>query len=316
MLNDLAGRLGVVEVDGTGLARAAEDAQGPGSRGDIAGLRLAEMSSAEIEAAMFEAAQRADAVERRLRALERSTESSGSVVGLRPESIELATLPRSTPAPVSPVDDMERACFICLEQDGPEGELVSCCSTCYAVVHASCWQDWRTNQRAVAMRSRLLGQNPAANPFLCTICKSGTAMAPGDAEADLGWAEAAAAQVERPDTVESDGDDSVEDEMESSPVCHTMVAVCNLTLLALIAVLDAALVSTHRLYAGDVAMYTLLFVYEAAFVQMVVLAIVHRRHMYRRQLERTQELNPASAPAPQGRVAADEGGQARDLLPV
>ena len=71
----------------------------------------------------------------------------------------------------------ERACFICL--DGQEDEeLCQCCSQCYSAVHRSCWREWRTNQRINVLRSRLMGHANVPNPFLCTICKTGTATVP------------------------------------------------------------------------------------------------------------------------------------------
>jgi hypothetical protein len=75
----------------------------------------------------------------------------------------------------------ERMCFICL--DGTESDsdpLVPCCTRCYAVSHDKCWADWRSSQAGHARRLRLAGNRITADPFLCSICKSGSARVGGE----------------------------------------------------------------------------------------------------------------------------------------
>ena len=84
----------------------------------------------------------------------------------------------------------ERLCFICLdgaEEDG--AKLVSCCSQCYAVTHTTCWKDWRWSQASHARRARVAGSRLASDPFLCSICKSGSARVE-DERVTIRWLEA------------------------------------------------------------------------------------------------------------------------------
>ncbi len=76
---------------------------------------------------------------------------------------------------------VEKACFICL--DGSETEddlLVSCCTRCFAMCHGRCWTEWRTSQGNHARRVRLAGNRVSADPFLCSICKTGSARVCGE----------------------------------------------------------------------------------------------------------------------------------------
>ncbi|KNG78197.1 hypothetical protein PFMG_04359, partial [Plasmodium falciparum IGH-CR14] len=68
-------------------------------------------------------------------------------------------------------EQAELFCFICLEKNFENSNLISCCSLCTACVHKKCWYTWRRNQKLSALRSKILGLNKL-NPLLCTICKT------------------------------------------------------------------------------------------------------------------------------------------------
>ena len=87
------------------------------------------------------------------------------------QKLEMQTLPLLAPP------GSERACFICLEDDG---DLVSCCSQCFGVVHIRCWRECRSSQRSNAIRSRMTAQGGVRDPFMCSICKTGRSRVPGE----------------------------------------------------------------------------------------------------------------------------------------
>jgi hypothetical protein len=71
---------------------------------------------------------------------------------------------------------VERVCFICLDDNHAEDDrLLPSCTRCCAMVHQSCWANWRISQSSHARRSRVSGIWSASDPFLCSICKSGAA---------------------------------------------------------------------------------------------------------------------------------------------
>lgn len=76
----------------------------------------------------------------------------------------------------------ERLCFICL--DGSEADeannLVQCCTRCFTVAHTRCWREWRCSQASHARRARLSGNRVRMDPFICSICKSGSARLSGE----------------------------------------------------------------------------------------------------------------------------------------
>ena len=76
---------------------------------------------------------------------------------------------------------MERVCFICLDDNNAENDrLLPCCTRCCAMVHQSCWLNWRTSQSSQARRSRVSGIWSGSDPFMCSICKSGAARLEGE----------------------------------------------------------------------------------------------------------------------------------------
>lgn len=134
----------------------------------------------------------------------------------------------------------ERLCFICLDNSDdssdPDSKLVSCCTRCYAVTHPGCWRDWRSSQASYARRTRVSGNRLAADPFLCSICKSGAARIQGE-HVTIRWLEAFASfgrrsahqvrvasglfsaltgargeDIRRPTTTDSDSDSSYDEE--------------------------------------------------------------------------------------------------------
>ena len=71
---------------------------------------------------------------------------------------------------------IERVCFICLDDNNPaDDKLLPCCTRCCAMVHQSCWVNWRRSQSSHARRSRVSGMWSTSDPFMCSICKSGAA---------------------------------------------------------------------------------------------------------------------------------------------
>jgi hypothetical protein len=75
----------------------------------------------------------------------------------------------------------ERLCFICLDGSEDSGDLlVSCCTRCYAVSHQGCWNEWRISQSHHAIRVRNAGNRVHSDPFICSICKSGSARVNGE----------------------------------------------------------------------------------------------------------------------------------------
>jgi hypothetical protein len=71
---------------------------------------------------------------------------------------------------------IERVCFICLDDNHAEDDrLLPSCTRCCAMVHQSCWSNWRLSQSSHARRSRVSGIWSGSDPFLCSICKSGAA---------------------------------------------------------------------------------------------------------------------------------------------
>jgi hypothetical protein len=77
---------------------------------------------------------------------------------------------------------IDRMCFICLDsgENDPTDKLIGCCTCCFAVAHARCWADWRVAQATHARSSRMNGSRLNADPFICSICKSGEARVHGE----------------------------------------------------------------------------------------------------------------------------------------
>ena len=87
----------------------------------------------------------------------------------------------------------ERICFICLDgtddADEVESSLVPCCSRCFAVTHPRCWKEWRRSQASHARRIRIAGNQVNSDPFVCSICKSGSSRVSGE-RVSVRWLEA------------------------------------------------------------------------------------------------------------------------------
>ena len=93
---------------------------------------------------------------------------TSELLPIRNQNVENVERLQSLPA--------ERVCFICLDDNHlDEDKLVSSCTRCHAMVHQSCWSNWRSSQASNARRSRVSGIWSASDPFLCSICKSGAA---------------------------------------------------------------------------------------------------------------------------------------------
>lgn len=77
---------------------------------------------------------------------------------------------------------IERMCFICLDsgEADPQDKLIGCCTCCFAVAHSKCWADWRVAQASHARTARVSGSRLNADPFICSICKSGVARVQGE----------------------------------------------------------------------------------------------------------------------------------------
>ena len=87
----------------------------------------------------------------------------------------------------------ERLCFICLDgtddRSDVESSLVPCCSRCFAVTHPRCWKEWRRSQANYARRNRVAGNQINSDPFVCSICKSGSSRVTGEL-VSVRWLEA------------------------------------------------------------------------------------------------------------------------------
>jgi len=184
----------------------------------------------------------------------------------------------------------ERRCFICLT-DGDRGDpLVSCCTTCYGCTHITCWREWRTNQRMTALRSRLLGLHMQTNHLLrCTICKSGTAVVPGE-EDGLEWMNELLCGSENggddslprtlPNTAQNEADVDPEDmllEGLSDTRVRTVLLV-HVLIMIFIMMLACAFMAVKRFYAGDIIICCIIALYELCVFQIVVIVLVRRRH--------------------------------------
>jgi hypothetical protein len=76
----------------------------------------------------------------------------------------------------------ERLCFICLDGSSsePSNHLLACCTRCFAAAHSHCWSSWRMSQANHARRLRISGTQINVDPFICSICKSGSARISGE----------------------------------------------------------------------------------------------------------------------------------------
>jgi hypothetical protein len=225
------------------------------------------------------------------------------------ESIEMRDLVLGEPTPspeyvvsndlaISPsrgMESSERHCFICLLDEEKDQPLISCCTTCYASVHVSCWREWRNNQRITALRSRLLGLRMQTNNLLrCSICKSGTAVVAGEEEDGLEWMHEflsgggdergndrapvtpfiGAEFVRRRD----DSDEDTELQLGDLADVKTCLAiVVYLVVLLLVIIAACVLIVMQRFYAGDVILCCIIGLYELSVLQVVALAIARRR---------------------------------------
>lgn len=185
----------------------------------------------------------------------------------------------------------DRRCFICLMDGDKDNALKPCCSTCYACTHASCWREWRNNQRITTLRSRLLGQRTRTEHFLrCTICKSGTAVLNGE-EDGLEWmheflcgGESATADRGRvnPDGLlrrhDSDEEDDITiEDLVDRRTCLALLVYLGIIILVLI--IACALLVGRRFYAGDIVLCSIIALYELSVLQVVALAVARRRGM-------------------------------------
>jgi len=217
-------------------------------------------------------------------------------------------------AALSNISDLERQCFICLQEADRENPLIRCCSTCYASTHVQCWYDWRLNQRITTLRAQLLGQRARTDHFLrCSICKSGTAVLAGE-ESTLGWMNDFLCGSGNPGSSgpagslgqgESDDDELTSDlQMEDIVDKRTCLAILiYIGVLILIVFLTCAILVSRRFYAGDVILCCIITLYQLSVLQVVSLAVARRRGQMM-----------ASATAAQEGDSVDLEGEARNVI--
>jgi len=179
----------------------------------------------------------------------------------------------------------ERHCFICLQDGDGDNPLVSCCSTCYGYTHVTCWHEWRTNQQMTALRSRLLGPYMQTNNLLqCTICKSGTAVVPGE-EDGLEW------MNELLYSSDSGVDNSLARMHPNSSPYHPedlllaglsdsrdrTVLTAHTLIMVSIMVMACTFMAVQRFYEGDTIVCCIIALYELCVLLIFVLAVVRRR---------------------------------------
>jgi len=215
---------------------------------------------------------------------------------------------------LSSISDLERQCFICLQEADKENPLTRCCSTCYASTHVQCWYDWRLNQRITTLRAQLLGQRARTDHFLrCSICKSGTAVLAGE-ESTLGWMNDFLCGSGNPGSSgpagslgqgESDDDELTSDlQMEDIVDKRTCLAILiYIGVLILIVFLTCAILVSRRFYAGDVILCCIITLYQLSVLQVVSLAVARRRGQMM-----------ASATAAQEGDSVDLEGEARNVI--
>eukprot|EP00922_Rhytidocystis_sp_ex-Travisia-forbesii_P018975 GHVS01028176.1.p1 GENE.GHVS01028176.1~~GHVS01028176.1.p1 ORF type:complete len:367 (-),score=45.83 GHVS01028176.1:118-1218(-) len=196
------------------------------------------------------------------------------------------------------------SCFICLE-DGGSKCLVPCCSQCYAVVHKTCWRDWRLSQRLASIRSRLLGQN-LPNPLTCSICRTGAAGVVG-MEDGRSWAAhddpvQERLQEELLQTIGRMLNEDEDDEDEPS-ICNALMTCVNFFIFCCIIMVDVVLLSTglvngkdsrSQMYPAAVVLLSMFVMYELVVLQLIVLAILQRRNALGSLIDPPRR--PSSAP--------------------
>ena len=185
----------------------------------------------------------------------------------------MQTLPLLAPPPGS-----DRACFICLEDDG---ELVSCCSQCFGVAHARCWRECRASQRSNAIRSRMTGVASVRDPFLCSICKTGKARVEGES-VTREWMEVVLSAVisrgrsGRDDDGQLDMFEDMDDE-EYRFCCSKRCVTLNLVINTLVLFTGSSLISNDYFPTSVVILFCILLIMQFFVTQITILIARYRR---------------------------------------
>jgi len=221
-----------------------------------------------------------------------STAMASSSGGIREDflAIEMQPLPTELAGVATvPTGETARHCFICLQDEKENGQpLESCCSTCYACTHRSCWYEWRRNQRGSALRSRLFGAPRVQTSQLlqCSICKSGTAVMPGE-ESALSWMdEICGGQSGRTHgnigralirllgaVTDSDDDSEIQLDGLLHRACGLYFGVVYVVMLLFIVTAACVLIVRKQFYTGDVVLCCVIALYEVSVLQVAALAI-------------------------------------------
>jgi hypothetical protein len=160
--------------------------------------------------------------------------------------------------------DLERCCFICLDGADEERELVPCCSRCYVHVHTSCWRSWRQSQRLAHLRQRISGGvDNTPGVLVCSVCKTGDALIEGE---DLSWLD------DQRGGLRSSSEDL---SLDVTVLCSPKIACMNITILFVMWLLNATVISKHLLF-GQLVFLSVVFFYEFGILQVVGLAIYLR----------------------------------------
>jgi len=178
----------------------------------------------------------------------------------------------------------ERACFICLEDDG---DLVSCCSQCYGVTHVRCWRECRSSQRTNAIRTRMTGgSSNVRDPFLCSICKTGRARVQGET-VTREWMEVVLSAVLARSTTRRGSDDNSQIDMvedideEGSQFCCTRRCVLiNLVIISGVISISVTLIS-DEVFSGSAVLLCTLFLLMQFLVVQITVGLARYRRLWR-----------------------------------
>jgi len=187
--------------------------------------------------------------------------------------LEMQTLPLLAPP------GSDRACFICLEDDG---DLVSCCSQCFGVAHTRCWRECRTSQRSNAIRSRMTGTSSLRDPFLCSICKTGRARMQGET-VSREWMEVVLSAVlmrSRRGRDEPEEQLDMFEDMDDQTLrlcCTRKCAILNTAFFTLILLITTSLITYEYFSPSSVILYATLLLMQFLVAQVTYLIARYRR---------------------------------------
>jgi hypothetical protein len=171
-----------------------------------------------------------------------------------------------------------RCCFICLDD---EGELISCCSRCYGVSHSRCWKEWRNSQRNSASRRRPGSSIRLADPFLCSICKTGRARLIGET-VTRDWIEVVLSATINSESGNSEIDMFEDIEDDPFSCCSRKILVTNFILVTLVTISTVILAVFEKITQSHASVFLILVFVQLAVFNAVWL-MAERRRIWRNQ---------------------------------